>query len=88
VWDGVYMHIPGYAQDLAGDLSKEGLFTRDAKRAAVETFFAMLREGKLRELGPYVSAIEELAKSWRLAEKGPISVKDLPDHVPSGAEPE
>ena len=71
--EGPYEHMPGYADDLAFELRKAGLFTREAQREAIVKFFSILSKDAPSQVGPYVEAIERLAADWGPAANGPIN---------------
>jgi len=76
-WAGHYGADSVSGRGMGEELAVDGLFTDDAKRAAVAQFFGLLQKNE-PAAADYAIAVMLLGADCRLANRGGIGVKDLP----------
>jgi len=79
----------GYLQKpllMAEWLQKNGLFTREAKKAVILKFFALLHGPDVGAASVYAGKVFRLSLDWEKAKKTGIDVKDLPTGPFQGSE--
>lgn len=67
---------------MASELAEKGLFTREATKAVILTFFGFLRADEPVRAAQYARDISYFASDWKQSGKREITVKDLPEFKP------
>ena len=79
--EGGYVGVLGPGEFLADALCQPGAFTREAQKAAVLRYLAILQSDSPGLAPDYSYEVRALAEVWDAA-KGPIDAKDLPTFTP------